>query len=678
VKARDVLAAMAGRSARRRNLILMGATLALAIAAAIGSGASSAAAEEGCPNEAIRIRQHATQLADCRAWERVSPADKGDGDLIAEGESTKASANGGAAVFESRLLFGDAIGSGTVGRTTYVARRSAGGWTTHSVTPMPNPETVQVLFASNRAEIFAEDLNNAFWWAYDLPAVADDEPRRENLYSQDTVTGTLRTVSKTQVDPLDLFEFLNTQFSGYSDDGKHLAFETVPTPFGPPPRLLPDAAPEVPNVYKWDDGVLSLAGILPDGTVPTAGSTISPEKIKGTMSADGSRLVFNASPDGSAPSQLYLHVDGKPSVWVSEPELSSGDETPVNGVQFEGMTPDGNNIFFKSDEPLVDGDTAPGPDEYRFTYGSHPASESGNLTLITNNGGASYDPFGLGGTLVGMSDDGKRVYLHPTGQGLVLWQEGVSGLKTVDPSVDRPAPGAWLTLVGAEPGFGRVSPDGNWVAYLNKDKMYLYDRRSEALTCVSCPSVAAVDPKITNTGGRNLIGFRPRFLADDGKVFFSSTASLVPEDTNGVADVYAFDGQTGALSLLSSGKGSDPTMFADASRSGDDVFIYTRQQLVPSDRDEYVDLYDVRVGGGFDEAEGVSVAPCSGEACQGGPAASPGSPPIGSRAAGRGNLRPTHCGKGRHKIRRKGKARCVRMHHGHHHRHARTDRGGAK
>src|SRR4051794_1877499 len=106
----------------------MGAMLALSIVAAIGSGAASAGADEGCPNEAIRIAQHATQTSDCRAWERVSPADKGGGDLIAEEEEMAAAADGEAAAFASRYGFADSVGSGTVGRTFYLARRGADGW----------------------------------------------------------------------------------------------------------------------------------------------------------------------------------------------------------------------------------------------------------------------------------------------------------------------------------------------------------------------------------------------------------------------------------------------------------------------------------------------------------------------------------------------------------------------
>ena len=76
--------------------------------------------------------------------------------------------------------------------------------------------------------------------------------------------------------------------------------------------MLPEAASDgSPNLYKWDDGVLSVAGILPERLPASGGATVSPQSIKGTMSEDGSRLVFMASPDGVAPAQLYLSVGGE-------------------------------------------------------------------------------------------------------------------------------------------------------------------------------------------------------------------------------------------------------------------------------------------------------------------------------------------------------------------------------
>lgn len=591
---------------------------------------------QACAYEAQRVEQGIAYLPDCRAYEQVTPAEKGDGDIIGEGNSTKASDAGNALAFDSQFNFGDATGSGMVGHTTYVARRGPGGWTTHSVTPMPQPAVSQEIFGSTQVSVFADDLSNAFVWAYDLPAVTDDTPQRANLYAEDTTTGALRTLSKTQAEPLSLFDFLNVNFDGYSADGKHIAFFTAT-------NMLPEAAVAssgypnpYPKLYKWDDGVLSLAGVLPDGSLPPSGATVYPENIEGTMSKDGTRLVFNASPDGSAPEQLYLHVDGKPTVWVSEPRRGNGDMTPARGIVFEGMTPDGNNVFFSSEEPLVDGDTAPGPDLYRFTY--DPASGGGTLTLITNDGQA-LNTGGFGGELVGMSNDGRRVYLHESGGTLKLWEEGVPGLTTVDPSAARPISAKeWLTLVASEPGYGRVSPDGNWLAYIKGGQMYLYDHRAQSLACVSCPGDATVEVTVTNAGGRSLPGIRPRFLSEAGKVFFTSTASLVPADRNGVADVYEYDGQTKTLGLLTSGRGTDPAMFADASSSGEDVFVATRAKLVKSDYDNYVDVYDVRVGAA-PLNEPASAPTCEGEACQGALTGSPPQNAFGSSSfVGAGNV----------------------------------------
>ncbi|HKG01990.1 MAG TPA: hypothetical protein VKB03_02325 [Conexibacter sp.] len=571
------------------------------------------------------------RAAELRHYEQVSPVDKGDGDIIGEGLSTLASDAGEAVAFDSRLVFGDAIGSGSFGLTTYLARRGASGWSTHSVTPRPLPETVQVLAGGTQVWGFADDLSTALVWGYDLPAASDDTPLRENLYVEDTATGALRTISVTQQDPLSLFDFLNGEFGGYSADAKHVAFVTST-------RMLPEATSDgSPNLYKWDDGVLSVAGILPDGSLPPGGSTVFPSSIRGTMSPDGSRLVFMASPDGIAPPQLYLRVDGGGTVWVSEPERGDrdrtppdGDRTPANGIVFEGMTPDGNNVFFVSDDPLVDEDDAPGPDMYRFTYSPDAASNGRNLTLITNDGQSAYFLDSFGGTLVGMSDDARRAYLHDSGGTLKLWQEDAQGLTTVDPSAPRTDPSGWLTLAASMPGNGRVSPDANWLAYIKDGQMYLYDRSRQSLTCVSCPSDASIVPAVTNAGQRDIRGFRPRFLSDDGQVFFNSTGSLVPADTNGVADVYEYDGLTGTLSLLSTGKGREPVMFADASRSGDDVFVVTRQQLVRSDRDDYVDVYDVRVGPA-PPVPPIDTAPaCEGEACQGALPATPVAPNLGS------------------------------------------------
>ena len=74
----------------------------------------------------------------------------------------------------------------------------------------------------------------------------------------------------------------------------------------------------------------------------------------------------------------------------------------------------------------------------------------------------------------------------------------------------------------------------------------------------------------------------------------------------------------GCIYLISSGKDKYPSLFADASASGDDVFFFTRQRLVGQDQDELQDVYDARVNGGLEAQNQVKPPPCQGsEGCHG-------------------------------------------------------------
>jgi hypothetical protein len=576
-----------------------------------------------------------------RHYEKVSPADKGQGDIVGDGETTVAARLGDAVEFSSRTPFGDTVGSGNIGQTQYVARRTDEGWTAGAITPTPRPDASQVLFAPTAVVFFSDDLRTAVLRAYDLPGATDDAPLRNNLYVEDTATRALRTVSVSQVDPPSVFAFLQwpAPFWGISADARHIAFVTAT-------QFLPDAAPGVPNVYKWDDGMLSVASVLPDGTVAANGAG-SPGDLRGAMSADGSRLLFTASTGGNV--QLFLERDGSRTAWVSETELDPSDpnyQPDPSGVRALGMTPDGRNVFFLTDTPLLPEDTNGGTDLYRYTDSADPSSDS-NLTLISHEGDL------VDAQLIGMSDDGERVYYQTITSRLVVWNDGTNTLIAGLPYNADPQYGFGLT--SAAPGLGRVTPDGSYLAFGTNAtvdnvhgptgeetnghwELYLYSLSDDSLICVSCPSGpaiadATVVPAVTEGLGLTYAGLRPRFLADDGHVFFSTAEALTSQDTNGVLDTYEYDPTSDSVSLLSTGTGKDPGTFADASASGDDVFIVTRQRLVASDRDDLVDLYDVRDGSSLPpEPVEQPRPPCQGDACRPPQSASTPEDPMGSRS----------------------------------------------
>ena len=237
-------------------------------------------------------------------------------------------------------------------------------------------------------------------------------------------------------------------------------------------------------------------------------------------------------------------------------------------------------------------------------------------------------------------------------------------------------------------------------------EVYLYDAPAHKLRCVSCnPSGAAPQGRLTNGGNIPTAAQIPGWatsmhpggaLSTDGhRLFFESFESLVPRDTDGVADVYEWEaassrsqclegiggelyeaGSEGCLSLISSGRSSSDSQLLDASADGRDVFILTRAALLPQDPDGLRDVYDARVEGGFPPPP-APAAPCEGEACQSPPAAPSFQTPASSAFEGAGNVheaakkKKKRCPKGKRQVKKHGKVRCVRKqaHHKKHRRH---------
>jgi hypothetical protein len=323
-----------------------------------------------------------------------------------------------------------------------------------------------------------------------------------------------------------------------------------------------------------------------------------------------------------------------------------------------------------------------------------------------------------------MSEDGTMVYLVARGvldakanaegeaalpgePNLYLWREG-SGIRfiaTLSPE-DRPD---WASQDSQQSA--AASPSGRYLAFVssrpltgydNRDaasgerdeEAFLYDAQADELLCASCdPSGArprglvgveetqipvASDPnhlwggralaatlpeatRVTVSGGPSL--YTPRYVHDDGRLFFNAADSLLGADANGEWDVYEYEpvgtgsctasaagaatARTagGCVSLISSGTAEAEAAFLDASEGGDDVFFYTPAQLSVLDEDHVTDIYDARVDG--EPARLAPRAECQGEACQP-PALTPElRTPASAAFRGPGNLREAARGAGR-------------------------------
>jgi len=167
-------------------------------------------------------------------------------------------------------------------------------------------------------------------------------------------------------------------------------------------------------------------------------------------------------------------------------------------------------------------------------------------------------------------------------------------------------------------------------------ELYRYDAGDGAIECVSCDPNGARPVSngdfATNSAGSDPSSGAVRAMSDDGSyVFFDSGDALVPQDSNGVGDVYEW--HEGVVSLISSGLDAAPSFFLGSSARGHDVFFGTHARLVLQDRDSARDLYDARI---CEPANGnPCIAPPPGEAaqCEGDACQSPPPAPIDSTPA---------------------------------------------
>jgi hypothetical protein len=211
---------------------------------------------------------------------------------------------------------------------------------------------------------------------------------------------------------------------------------------------------------------------------------------------------------------------------------------------------------------------------------------------------------------------------------------------------------------------------------------FRYDAKAgpATLQCVSCrPGGPDAEPfdvvrRTAKATGRQAVlagtafAEADRWVSEDGETVALSTAQrLLPADTNEFIDEYLW--REGKLSLLP-GATQLPGMLAIGeeaplamlSHDGEEVGFTSYLPLLSSDTDAVADVYVARVGGGFPGPVDLSL--CAGEACQASGSTGPAAPSTATATfSGRGNAsdpRAASCPKGKRKVFRNGKPRCVK------------------
>jgi hypothetical protein len=340
--------------------------------------------------------------------------------------------------------------------------------------------------------------------------------------------------------------------------------------------------------------------------------------------ADGSRVLF------TDPQQLT----SEPGVDLYECQITEAAGRP--GCQLSSLAPAG---------------TEPTADIQGAVVG---ASENGSWVYFVSDGvlGDAEGHYATKGDCGFNGEEGTgQCNLYVEHEGLVHLITVLSGEDFPDWTGEGSADLAALTA--------RVAPNGEWLAFMSDRSLTGYDNHDAvsgmpdeevfayhaqtastgSLACVSCDPTGArpvgieysqIETELTGAEkiwprhswiASNVPGYdpyslrhalyQPRYLSDQGRLFFNSDDALVPQDINHTEDVYEYEPENigscntatstyhpaidGCISLISSGTSPDESAFLDASENGSDVFFLTAEKLVHADVDTALDIYDAHV-----------------------------------------------------------------------------------
>jgi hypothetical protein len=501
-----------------------------------------------------------------------------------------------------------------------------------------------------------------------------------NLYMWDRASGHVSLVSVLPGEPAEApnggARIRGTGYHAISQNGNRAYFTATETGQIYLRRGLAGPSPDTVHVSAPEEGVVD-----PDGPQPAELQEVTPDgSLAYFLSSE--KLTADATTGASDGGRDLYRYDADTGTLVDvAPDLVDPNGAKMQGLL--GVSADGSSGYFAAEGVLAPGGTLGQYNIYRFVE-----EESGNFTFTF---------------VARLSHDDPN-----EGEDTTNWTR----------------PRAQLTEGNASKT-SRVSPDGQSLVFSSRrsitgydnhgcgrsgffheacQELYLYSAGSESLYCISCNPTGEVPkgaPSLsTPTLNAHLFPAnmpetrQTRNLAPDGsRVFFQTPDPLVAGDTNGdtkcesrainysgvrdCQDVYEWEApgapggscqvaevNGGCLYLLSTGKSKDASFFTDASADGTSAFIGTTSQLVPTDRDELYDLYDVRTDGGSASQHVLPPTLCSsGEACHGASSTAPsGSSPGTSSFQGPGNPKSgktkakkckknahNNCGKKKHK-----------------------------
>jgi NHL repeat-containing protein len=512
--------------------------------------AEPAAPGTECSNQVFRSGTPSAFLPDCRAYEMVSPPEKGGADLggldnvaifpfLNRGSLSQirqATPAGARITYSSPRPFAEPEAAPWASQ--YLATRTASGWGSENITPPSSTDTLFGHFAAPptddlRFQAFGSDLCAGFLIQDTDTALAPaDNTGYGDLYRRDNCAEaanpyTLLSTAAPTNQPPGYPSLYFPRFQGFSADGQLAAFRATGklATSGVQASSATVSNNPIAQLYLAGAGSsLRLISVLPDGTATAENSSLGTfggsntsfraDNLAGALSADGSRAYWTSSMyDGASDHpKLYLRINAG----LAQSPISAGQCTnlaractlPVSesvdpgDAVFWGATADGAKALFSFSSGPHAGEL--------YTYdlakalaGEPPTSQiaSGLTGVVGSSADLSRVYLVSSAALdAGATAGHDNLYLHEDGQGLHY----IADL-TTNVAAENGFSRVNSRLYGANPfrHFARVSPDGAHAAFFafasptgaeNADaqsgapdgQVYLYDAGADRLSCVSC------------------------------------------------------------------------------------------------------------------------------------------------------------------------------------------------
>ena len=312
---------------------------------------------------------------DCRSYELVSPADKsgGVGDVLNFGSPDQlpklmqaAPVGEGAVIYTGEEFYQALTGD----ENEYVSRRTPSGWSTTNLTPAgakgqfepvsvsPSLEGRYVVAAAIApGQPYQRPVSRRGWdGTAGVDRLRAAAPRRRGFgyrSSNGEVTELIPFAPGGSGLSRVVFEVNDSLLSGSGALEKELSGDV---------QSEVEAGEDSNYVYEWDEGALSLVGVLPDGSVARHavlghdyGAPLSTQSkvpdLDHAVSVDGSRVFWSTQEQEhlQEPGDLYVHEAG-----------TTRSKLVAAGGAFISATPDGSRVFYATGEAIGSKESAPG------------------------------------------------------------------------------------------------------------------------------------------------------------------------------------------------------------------------------------------------------------------------------------------------------------------------------